>query len=168
MHLQQLKAVQLPKASIRAVMNLVRQAVQEELRPRPTAAAKASSSAEDFTLTDPRDWVSSWRRIVLRVFVALSAARSLAVAQELQVLEPYRFNPELGPEPEDKNQVTRAIVFARGRLSNSKSVKVPIDPEDECRHLALVKRGGKTYWWSCASCPARWPRLSATEVLVKD
>ena len=119
-------------------------------------------------MTDRRNPEESWRRLGLRVQLALCAARSQVVLQELALesaRKPTRRGPSDEPELPYLPKVTRAQILLRSRLKDSRSARQDLDPQNECPHLELMRRGGKTLWWQCRQCVARWPRAQHEELI---
>ena len=64
------------------------------------------------------------------------------------------------PEASFKRVVTRTELFLRPKLAPGKSTRDQqgLLPASECRHREIVRRGGKTFWFTCKGCNSRWPR----------
>ena len=145
-------------------MDFLRRAAASEVRgTRPKPKEEGSSAAEEFMLDLNRDAEESWRRLGLRVLLAVQAARCQVVLQELAVVTAERNNKQ--PEQEDSNKygVPREEILLRIPLAPSKSDKSRTYTPDQCAHRWLYPRGGKTYWYTCRQCPMRWPRLHKDE-----
>ena len=154
----------------RPKMDLLRKAVQNELRQR----CRPTKQEQVIDIIGPRSAEESWRRLTLRIHMLLASAKWVAALQELKQIMPKRCKPlePIPMETEDgvKNlriMRTKAQVLARPQLSRSKSLRVDLDPEGLCQHKRLIRRGGKTFWWACATCPCRWPREQG-EFLIDD
>ena len=150
-------------------MDVLRRAVQSELRPKGLQKpSTAQPEEEDVLGLFPRDPETSWLRVGTRALWVVSAAARAAILQELVLIAPRRAQPRKGgaadghrPDghrPGGHRPVARALVLSRPRLSDSKSDRVQIAPGQVCQHDELQKRGGRILWWSCRTCPARWPR----------
>ena len=153
-------------------MDLLHKAVQNELRQR---CRQTKPHEQVIEIIDPRSADESWRRLTLRAHMLLVSAKWVATLQELKQILPRRCK-QLEPTPmetEDGNiknlhvKVSKAQVLARPQLSRSKSLRVDLDVEGLCQHKRLIRRGGKTFWWACATCPCRWPREQG-EFLLDD
>ena len=109
-----------------------------------------------------------WRRVVLRMWILLSEVRWSTVPAELVAVMPLRLRQELEPEM-IRLGVAKSTVLARTRLSDSKATKqLAGNVPEQCQHDTLLPRGGRTLWYTCNQCPARWPRLSKNEYVINN
>ena len=142
--------------------SLISRAAQRQAQERrSTAQRPATGSQDDFDIGLARLPEESWRRVALRALVAYRAAANQLVIAELQALPSKR-----EPLTEDEIPtclVSKAEVLARPRLSESKSQRVSSTDPGGCNHPKLLPRGGKTFWYACRDCPARWPRTGQQE-----
>ena len=114
---------------------------------------------------DKDDTDDRWRRMALRSFMIISAARWQAALLEIHELPSRRMDPfwedvQGGDGAPTVVLLSRAQVFARPMLPRSESVKhITLTPE-ECgsQHRELLPRGGRTFWFTCKACGSRWPR----------
>ena len=142
-------------------------AVREVIHPRPPAsksegADEKSADAEFFSLPLARDPEKCWRRLVLRQLLCWQAASLQVLFTEVVDIEPRR-RPGLVQEPTElsfKQTVTRTELLLRPQLTPGKSTRdlQGLIPVSECRHREIVRRGGKTFWFTCKGCNTRWPR----------
>ena len=154
--------------SRRRAMNILREAAKKEIE----GSAKRKQPTQDpdvEIITYPRDPVESWRRLALRSLVVVNIAQKQVMLEELtQVTFEKASIPEsveksiieLGLRVQQKGVgVTKAEIMLRIPLTPSKCISsaVWLDP-NECQHRWLIPRGGKTYWYTCQTCPMRWPR----------
>ena len=134
-------------------MEFLRRAQQEEIAPR------RGPPKEDH---DGRDGEHFWRRLALRALLALSAARLQVVLCEVVEIEPaYSFYHE-APRAKGTDglpgTVSRAAIFMRPQLTDSKSSKCCAS-SSECRHPTLKHWGNASArWWTCIAFGARWSR----------
>ena len=134
------------------VMELLRQAVASELRAKPRPP-----NPELFIVSD-RDATESWRRLLLRVFLTMRAAQWQATLLELTTLPPPTPFQEPSPDTSGRRGISKAELLGRPRLADSKSIKYVRENSEGCHHPEAIARGGKTFWWTCTWCRARWPR----------
>ena len=103
-----------------------------------------------------------WKRVFLRMMVLFNEIRWQTVRAELFALTPFYIRnveePATSSNPTTYG-VTKAEVLSRPRLTDSKVIRnmCGFSP-DTCLHSHLKARGGKTYWFTCSQCVARWPR----------
>jgi len=59
-----------------------------------------------------------------------------------------------------KREISRTELLMRPKLAPGKSNRdlQGLIPVSECRHREIVRRGGKTFWFTCKGCNSRWPR----------
>ena len=149
-------------------MNILRQAAQQEIKGtvrKPKPAEDTSGDVDIITISD-RNPEHGWRRMALKALAVVSVAQKEVMLQELMQssLEKEAIPEELFEKKKGKKQqngipVKKVEIMMRPCLTPSKSFSRigSMDPK-ECQHRWLVPRGGKTYWWTCRTCPMRWPR----------
>eukprot|EP00971_Amphidinium_carterae_P327644 6459102-Amphidinium_carterae.2 len=102
--------------------------------------------------------------------MAVTAAAYTAITVELQALANHRRPSITEVATTSRLAVTRAQMLSRPRLKNAAHggiAKYLPKPED-CQHPEVFARGSRHgYWWTCKTCPARWPR-SQQEYLAND
>ena len=150
-------------------MNLVQEATRNVLRgPRqkqPAQPAAPKDADEEFMIgPDRRDPEESWRRVVLR---SLLVVRGGVVQATLSSLLTLNLNPIPGELPTTKlklvmTKVSREELFSRPFLPESMKRTLT---KEECSHRYIGTGGGKTFWFMCQNCPARWPRNNRDEQL---
>ena len=71
------------------------------------------------------------------------------------------------PEDNHRVEVTRIDVLQRPKLKPSTNTKRYLpDNGRSCDHPVLLPRGNQSrLWFTCATCPSRWPRNSVDEVV---
>ena len=148
-------------------MDLLKSAVKSEIRGSPGKVV-SSPGAEKYDITDwSRGPLTSWRRLMSRLLLVLDAARNQTLLLELKELA----NVEGGPthiESNNKLGVTRLQILTRAPLSPSKAPRHTQGLEQgTCSRKKLLARGGRTFWWTCRMCTARWPREQG-EFLLED
>ena len=127
-----------------------------------TGADTTDADAELFSLPLVRDPEITWRRIVLRQLLCWQAASLQVLFTEVVDIEPRRSSePATAPaELSFKRIITRTELLLRPKLTPGKSTRdlQGLIPVSECRHREIVRRGGKTFWFTCKGCNSRWPR----------
>ena len=100
-----------------------------------------------------RDVEGCWRRMVLRALLACSAVRLQVTLCELVEIEPRLVKDRTATEcKEEKKMISRAAVFMRQRLMNSKFCKCSASSRD-CSDARLVGRAtAHSLWWTCPKC----------------
>ena len=115
-----------------------------------------------------RNPTTSWRRVMVRLMVAASAALSQAVLLELVTLpnrrpvQWFEDQQSTSTSAQTKIIVTKAQLLSRTPLKDSTGQRNLMD-KTICPHVAIALRGGKdrtgpTFWFTCKTCPTRWPR----------
>jgi hypothetical protein len=143
-------------------MNILREAAKKEIE---GSKKPVDTDVQVIPISD-RVPEESWRRLCLRLLTVVNVAQKQVMLQELaQVTIMKQDIPEdLTRNPRAKKNefgVTKAEVMMRAPLPPSKTFQKigSIDPK-ACQHRWLVRRGGKNaYWYTCQTCPMRWPRL---------
>ena len=140
-------------------------AVRTAVNPRPLASSDGpgtDADAELFSLPLVRDPEKCWRRIVLGQLLCWQAASLQVLFTEVVDIEPRRSSePATAPvEKSSKRTITRTELLLRPKLTPGKSTRdlQGLIPVSECRHREIVRRGGKTFWFTCKGCNSRWPR----------
>ena len=139
-------------------------AVRFTVNPHPRAPvpeATDTTDAELFDLPVVRDTEICWRRLVLRQLLCSQAAYLQVLFTEVVDLEPRRDSgARSSTETSTKREITRTELLLRTKLSPGKSTRNQqgLIPASECRHREIVRRGGKTFWFTCKGCNTRWPR----------
>ena len=140
-------------------------AVRTAVNPRPLVSSERPGTdvdAELYSLPPVRDPETCWRRIVLRQLLCWQAASLQVLFTEVVDIEPRRSSePATAPaEASLKRTVTRTELLLRPKLTPGKSNRdlQGFIPVSECRHKEIVRRGGKTFWFTCKGCNSRWPR----------
>jgi len=130
----------------------------------PRTVPPEEAAAEDITLVPlARLPVASWRRLGVRVLLLLQSVRLQFVVSELVAL-PDRRGQHKGQTSQDPNRISKAEVLSRPRLSDSTSLRGVIHFKTmDCPHEMLLPRGGRSFWFNCRDCQARWPRTSQQE-----
>ena len=143
--------------------SLLQQAIENEASGSGGRRAQAENNdEEDILIPLARLPEESWRRLVLRAFLLLQSARLQFVASELIALPDRRIRLK-EPSPTG-GLVSKAEVFARGFLSDSTTLRGKTHmSKTNCPHEVLLPRGGRSFWFACRDCPARWPRKSQEE-----
>ena len=149
-----------------ALARAVRTAVNPHrpLAPVPEGGADTTDvDAEIYDLPVVRDPEICWRRIVLQHLLCWQAAYLQVLFTEVVDIEPRK-----GSEPTPtsaatpRRTISRTELLLRQRLPPGKSTRNQqgLLPASECRHRndQLVRRGGKTFWFTCKGCNTRWPR----------
>ena len=136
-------------------------AVQFALNPPPPPTDEGrSADAELYSLPLVRDAEKCWRRRVLRQLLCWRVACHQVLLTELVDLEPKKTSEEAASVSEvPRRVVTRTELFLRTKLTPGKSLREGFTPVSECRHREIVRRGGKTFWFTCKGCQSRWPRV---------
>ena len=128
----------------------------------PEGADTTDADAELFDLPVVRDPEKCWRRIVLRQLLCWQAASLQVLFTEVVDLEPRKSSEPAtaSVEASSKRTITRTELLLRPKLSPGKSTRNQqgLIPASECRHREIVRRGGKTFWFTCKGCNTRWPR----------
>ena len=142
-------------------------AVRTAVNPRPLAsvpegAGTTDADAELFSLPLVRDPEKCWRRIVLRQLLCWQAASLQVLFTEVVDLEPRKSSEPAtaSVEASSKRTITRTELLLRPKQNPAKSTRNQqgLIPASECRHREIVRRGGKTFWFTCKGCNSRWPR----------
>ena len=140
-------------------------AVRTAVNPRPLASSDGpgtDADAELFALPLVRDPEKCWRRIALRQLLCWQAASLQVLFTEVVDIEPRRSSDRTTPpvEAPTKRTITRTELLLRPKLTPGKSTRdlQGLIPVSECRHREIVRRGGKTFWFTCKGCNSRWPR----------
>ena len=138
-------------------------AVRTALNPRPLASSEdpeTGADAELFSLPLVRDPEKCWRRIALRLLLCWQAASLQVLFTEVVDIEPRRSSESAPTEVSFKRTITRTELLLRSKLTPGKSTRdlQGLIPVAECRHREIVRRGGKTFWFTCKGCNSRWPR----------
>ena len=139
---------------------MVREATQNAL-------AVPTGAPEDYNIAEQRDPEESWRRVALRMSWVIRAGEAQALLASLPLLREKEPHPDEQPPKNLKkvHSITRDELFSRTPLPDSNSLRNPLT-KDECSHRFIHARGGKSFWFACASCPSRWPRTDAMEILA--
>ena len=112
-----------------------------------------------YSLPVVRDAEKCWRRIVLRQLLCWQVASRQVLLTELIDIEPKRTSEtSWALEGAPRRTISRTELFLRTRLPQGKSLREGFVPASECRHREIVRRGGKTFWFTCRGCNSRWPR----------
>ena len=142
-------------------------AVRTAVNPHPLAsvpegAGTTDADAELFSLPLVRDPEKCWRRMVLRQLLCWQAASLQVLFTEVVDIEPRKSSEPAtaSVEASSKRTITRTELLLRPRLNPGKSTRNQLGllPASECRHREIVRRGGKTFWFTCKGCNTRWPR----------
>ena len=153
----------------------IERAVREVTRPTrptasPTGADTTDADVEAYSLPLVRDPELCWRRVVLRQLLCLQVAWTRVLFTEVVDLEPRRSSEPPAPtEAPSRRTVPRAELLMRQKLPPSQSTRdlAGLIPVSECRHREIVRRGGRTFWFTCKGCNSRWPR-EQDEYLEED
>ena len=140
-------------------------AVRAAVNPRPLASTDGAGidvDAELFSLPLVRDQEKCWRRLVLRQLLCWQAASLQVLFTEVVDIEPRRTSASTTAPAEVpfKREISRTELLMRPKLAPGKSNRdlQGLIPVLECRHREIVRRGGKTFWFTCKGCNSRWPR----------
>ena len=137
-------------------------AVRSAVNPQPPPPTDPEADVELFSLPLVRDAEKCWRRIVLRQLLCWQVASLQVLFTEVVDNEPRRSSDSAAPPTEVsfKRVVTRTELLLRPKLAPGKSTRdlQGLIPVSECRHREIVRRGGKTFWFTCKGCNSRWPR----------
>ena len=139
-------------------------AARAPVNPHPPApqVEPGTTDAELYSLPLVRDPEKCWRRIVLRQLLCWQAAYLQVLFTEVVDIEPRRSSDRTTPpvEAPTKRTITRTELLLRPKLTPGKSTRdlQGLIPVSECRHREIVRRGGKTFWFTCKGCNSRWPR----------
>ena len=146
----------------RRAMNILREAAKKEIEGTKKKPVQ-DTDVQVIPISD-RNPVESWRRLCLRLLTVVNVAQKQVMLQELaQVTIMKESIPEdLARNPRAKQHgigVTKAEIMLRTPLPPSKTFQKigSFDPK-ECQHRWLVRRGGRAHWYTCQTCPMRWPR----------
>ena len=150
-------------------MEVVRRALQQQLRePHPQPVR----GPETFHFETDREATVLWRRIMVRLFVASSAALWQGILLQLCALPSKR--PVVQDETSSstsasttaatqKVYISKAELLSRPVLRDSTACNLMI--KEECPHNFVQCRGrkdkhGRIFWFTCRTCPTRWPRAA--------
>ena len=150
----------------------IERAVRVALRPtRPASGADTTDAdVEAYSLPLVRDPELCWRRVVLRQLLCWQVAWTRVLFMEVVDLEPRRSSePPALTEVTSRRMVTRTELLMRPKLNPSRSTRelAGLLSVSECRHREIVRRGGRTFWFTCKGCNSRWPR-EQDEYLEQD
>ena len=147
-----------------ALARAVRTAVNPH-RPLATVPEGGADStdvdAEIYDLPVVRDPEICWRRIVLRQLLCWQAAYLQVLFTEVVDIEPRKGSEPTSTSAETpRRTISRTELLLRPQLPPGKSTRNQqgLLPASECRHREIVRRGGKTFWFTCKGCNTRWPR----------
>ena len=147
-----------------ALARAVRTAVNRHrpLASVPEGTGTTDVDAEIYDIPVVRDPEICWRRIVLRQLLCWQAAYLQVLFTEVVDLEPRKGSEPAtaSVEASSKRTISRTELLLRPQLSPGKSTRNQqgLLPALECRHRQIVRRGGKTFWFTCKGCNTRWPR----------
>ena len=143
-----------------ALARALRFVVNPPPAPPPPTAAGSSLDAELYSLPLVRDAEKCWRRVVLRQLLCWRVACHQVLLTELVDLEPIPVGEAAASASEEPKRrvVSRTELFLRTKLKPGTSLREGFIPVSECRHREIVRRGGKTFWFTCKGCQSRWPR----------
>ena len=133
---------------------------------RPRREDDSGMGLEDYFL--PRDPEESWRRMGLRALLLNHGAQVQMAFTELRSasLNGSRDKSSTTHTSLDPTgvRVSPLEIIMRPRLTDSKVSRRCRNTTEECPHSRLRKYGGKTFWFACLNCPARWPREQHEEL----
>ena len=146
-----------------ALARAVRTAVNphRHLASVPEGTSTTDADAELFDLPVVRDPEKCWRRIVLRQLLCWQAAYLQVLFTEVVDIEPRKGSEPTSTSAETpRRTISRTELLLRPQLPPGKSTRNQqgLLPASECRHREIVRRGGKTFWFTCKGCNTRWPR----------
>ena len=127
----------------------------------PEGADTTDVDAEIYDLPVVRDPEICWRRIVLRQLLCWQAAYLQVLFTEVVDIEPRKGSEPTSTSAETpRRTISRTELLLRPQLAPGKSTRNQqgLLPASECRHREIVRRGGKTFWFTCKGCNTRWPR----------
>ena len=146
-------------------MRILQEAAKKEIVGTGQKKAKGKTSSDvDIIEVSDRDPTAGWRRLGIRALAVVNMAQKQVMIQELAqvTIEKASIPDDMAKTPKAKQQgvgVTKAEIMLRTPLKPSKAFyRVGSFDAKECQHRWLVPRGGKTHWYTCRTCPMRWPR----------